>query len=90
MTFGKRRPTGYQGCERRREQRQRTDVFGLIVLPGTEVPCQVVDISSSGARLAVVSSFGLPMTFDLRAFGLRYRASVKRRIPGYLGVAFCE
>jgi hypothetical protein len=89
MSFGKRQPIGFGGVERRRDAREQTDLTAQIVLPtGQTVKCSVVNFSNTGARLAVVSAFGLPNTFQLRAAGRMYQVTVIRRGAGHIAVGF--
>ena len=67
MPFGKRRPSGYHGVERRRAARERSDVPAQILLPDYQsLHCFVTDYSPIGARIAIPSFFGLPDIFRLR------------------------
>ena len=89
MSFGKRQPTGYHGVERRRQIRQKVDLFAhVVLLTGQLVKCRVTDLSSAGARLAVPSVFGLPDAFQLRGLhGVSHIGLIHRGI-GYAGVEF--
>jgi hypothetical protein len=86
MSFGKRKAPGYGGVERRGGDRNPTDVGGEILLPGApSIPCRIVDLSKTGARLAVSSVFGIPHAFYLKARSERYRCEIIRK--GKLTVA---
>ena len=85
MPFGKWEP---KGVDRRREEREPTDVDATIILPGTIVMCRVADLSKTGARLLLTSILGIPEDFDLRVRGRTYRAKVVRKTPRGLGVKF--
>ena len=57
--------------ERRREPRVGIYKRGVIKFgaTGTELPCTVVDLTSSGAGLSVGTTFGLPQVFQLAIDG---------------------
>ncbi|KQP61575.1 MULTISPECIES: hypothetical protein [unclassified Methylobacterium] len=62
----------------RREARSETNWIALIrLLDGTELPCNVKDISKSGARLGVPASCVLPDTFMLKVVGRNFVCLVK-------------
>jgi PilZ domain len=88
MSFGKRQPIGFLGVERRHDSRQAVDCAAEILLPATQVKCRVFDISKTGARVSVASTFGLPTSFELRALGRTYHVSLARRSAGHVGVTF--
>jgi hypothetical protein len=85
VPFGKREA---KHVDRRREEREPTDVDATIILPGTIMMCRVVDSSKTGARLSLTSILGIPEEFDLRVRGQTYRAKVVRKTPRGLGVKF--
>ena len=83
MSFG-RRPT-----ERRSAPRQKIDMPGEILLPGRPSrPCQIIDLSRTGARLGLNSVFGIPDAFELRVGEQTFNATVVRKLPGRLHVKF--
>jgi hypothetical protein len=89
MSFGKRQRKGYGGIERRGGDRAPTDMPAEIILPdGTIVPCRVVDLSKTGARLSVSSILGIPEILELRNRGMTHRVQVVRRSPRSLSVKF--
>ena len=89
MSFGKRTPVGYPGPERRSAPRRELDLPGEIRLPGrSSRKCQILDISKTGARLAVNSVLGIPFSFELRAMGQTLGVTVVRKQPGKLHVKF--
>jgi hypothetical protein len=54
----------------RREERTATNWIALIRLfDGTEIPCNIKDISKSGAKLGVPEAYILPASFMLRILG---------------------
>lgn len=46
--------------DRRFESRQPTNVRGVVVAPGLELPCLIIDQSQAGLRLRLERSFALP------------------------------
>ncbi len=89
MSFGKRLPTGQPHLERRRARREKTDAVGEILVPGKPPQrCLSLDFSETGARLQLSSIFGVPNTFELRAFGRIYAARIVRRATRTLFVTF--
>jgi hypothetical protein len=89
MSFGKRRPAGYLGVERRRAVRMKMDGVGHVILRGGDMlKCRVRDISAIGACFTVASAFGLPETFELRVDGRSYHVGMVRRGTGHVGVTF--
>lgn len=73
----------------RREPRTETNWIALIrLMDGTELPCNVKDISKSGARLGVPQAFDLPETFMLKVVGRNFVCLVKLawRRGNYAGV----
>lgn len=60
-----------QAAEHRREVRRSVHLRGLIKSgpTGQDRPCTVHDLSSQGAGLSVVSTFGLPQSFWLTLEG---------------------
>lgn len=62
----------------RREERREPDWIALIRLPdGTEIPTTVKDISPSGARLTVPSSYTLPDQFMFKVVGRDFVCAVR-------------
>ena len=89
MSFGKREPVGFHGVDRRRYARQPADVAARILLAaGQTLKCQITNYSRCGARLSVLTAFGLPDEFDLRAAGRLYHVRIARRGIGHVGVMF--
>jgi hypothetical protein len=89
MTFGKRQSSGFGGVERRGGLREARDLSAQILLAhGKIIQCRVIELSTTGARLAVTSMFGIPDTFELRAAGRTYRVKVTRRAIRSVGVKF--
>lgn len=73
----------------RREPRNETNWIALIrLLDGTEISCNVKDISKSGARLGVPTRYELPETFMLKVVGRNFVCLVKLawRRGNYAGV----
>jgi hypothetical protein len=90
MSFGRRAPVGYGGPERRSAPRVKLELSGQILVPGHfSRACRVIDRSMAGARLAVTSVFGIPVSFELRVAGQTVRATVVRKQSGRLHVKFC-
>ena len=46
--------------DRRFESRQPTNVRGVVVAPGLELPCLIIDQSQAGLRLRLDRGFALP------------------------------
>lgn len=89
MSFGKRRPTGQRFLERRKARREETHATGEILVPGKPPQdCLIAQFSETGARLQLSSLFGTPSSFELRAFGSIYKASVIRKGSHTLFVRF--
>lgn len=77
------------GAVPRREERMATNWIGMIRLfDGTEIPCNVKDISKSGAKLGVPSSWDLPPAFMLKIVGRDFvmRVSLAWRRGHFAGV----
>ncbi|MBB2961628.1 PilZ domain-containing protein [Methylobacterium sp. R2-1] len=73
----------------RREERTSTNWIALIRLfDGTEIPCNVKDISKSGAKLGVPETYVLPSAFMLRIVGRDFvlRVNLAWRRGNYAGV----
>ncbi len=73
----------------RREARMATNWIAMIRLfDGTEIPCNVKDISKSGAKLGVPSSWELPPAFMLKVVGRDFvmRVTLAWRRGNYAGV----
>ena len=73
----------------RREERTSTNWIALIRLfDGTEIPCNVKDISKSGAKLGVPEAYALPPCFMLRILGRDFilRVNLAWRRGNYAGV----
>jgi len=89
MPFGKRRPSGYPGFERRRQTREKVDFSAYVVLPsGQLVKCRLTDCSSWGARISIPSALALPDAFELRGIGRQCHARLVHRGIGTAGVEF--
>lgn len=83
-----RSPSGSDFVERR-EPRSETNWIALIRLPdGTELSCNIKDISKSGARIGVPEAYELPDTFMLKVIGRNFVCLVKLawRRGNYAGV----
>ena len=53
------------------------------------MPCEIIDVSISGAQLAVETVLGIPSTFILRIpTGEEIEVDVVRKSPGKLGVQY--
>lgn len=73
----------------RREERMSTNWIAMIRLfDGTEIPCNVKDISKSGAKLGVPSTWDLPASFMLKVLGRDFvlRVTLAWRRGNYAGV----
>ncbi len=73
----------------RREERTTTNWIAMIRLfDGTEIPCNVKDISKSGAKLGVPASYELPATFMIKILGRDFvlRVNLAWRRGNYAGV----
>ena len=73
----------------RREERTSTNWIALIRLfDGTEIPCNVKDISKSGAKLGVPAAYELPSAFMIRIIGRDFvlRVNLAWRRGNYAGV----
>lgn len=92
MPFGKR--SGSKSTpprERRQHRRRPVNGPALIIIPSNWqiLPCEIVDVSMSGAQLAVASVLGIPSYFILRlSTGQEFEVEVVRRSPGKLGVKY--
>lgn len=92
MPFGKRlgsKPT--ERRERRRHTRRPVAGRAEIVIPSNWeiLPCEIIDVSMSGAQLAVATVLGIPSTFILRLpTGEEFEVEVVRKSPGKLGVMY--
>ncbi len=92
MGFGRRQPLGFSGAERRRASRNEMRRPGYIIIDRDQmIPCNVRDISRTGARLEVASTtstFGLTQQLALRFNGHRYWAKVVWQTRSSMGVQF--
>ncbi|KQQ27209.1 hypothetical protein ASF53_20165 [Methylobacterium sp. Leaf123] len=73
----------------RREERTSTNWIALIRLfDGTEIPCNIKDISKSGAKLGVPAAYELPAAFMIRIIGRDFvlRVNLAWRRGNYAGV----
>lgn len=85
------RSKGAHGRERRREARVPVRVAATIVLSSNRsVPCQTVDVSTSGARLDLPRDRILPSEFEvvIPARKIRRRAKLVWRAEDTLGIQF--
>jgi hypothetical protein len=76
--------------ERRRSPRKKVLKTGYIVF-SDKVPkleCAVRDISETGARVQVSTTFGLPANFDFILDGVRRPCRVVWRTDTRMGLAF--
>lgn len=67
--------------ERRAEPRRPSNVAGVVVAPGLEVGCIIIDVSDSGMRLRLSRNLALPeqvIVVEIGA-GLAHEAKVVRR-----------
>ena len=93
MPFGKRpgpspKP---EGRERRRHRRRLVNGPAEIIIPANWqiVPCEIADVSMSGAQLIVATVLGIPSTFILRLpTGQEREVEVVRKSAGRLGVIY--
>ena len=92
MSFGKRPgPKPTEGRERRRHRRRPISGPAEIIIPANweVIPCEIVDVSMSGAQLAVASVLGIPSNFILRLpTGQEIDVEVVRRTPRKLGIKY--
>ena len=73
----------------RADERKNTNWIGMIrLLDGTEIPCNVRDISKSGAKLGVPQSYVLPKKFMFKVIGRDFvcLVSLAWRKGDYAGV----
>ncbi|CAO4165392.1 PilZ domain-containing protein [Methylorubrum aminovorans] len=73
----------------RREERTVTNWIAMIRLfDGTEIPCNIKDISKSGAKLGVPEAYTLPASFMLRILGRDFvlKVNLAWRRGNYAGV----
>jgi hypothetical protein len=76
-----------------RAERKATNWIALLRTPdGTEIPCNVKDVSSSGARLGVPAHYELPPTFMLKVVGRDFvcRVRLAWRKGDYVGVQIAQ
>ena len=76
--------------ERRSAPRMRVLKSAKIILTdkAPKIECAVRNISDSGARLQVSTSYGIPSTFDLVYDGVRRHCRVAWMHATLIGVAF--
>jgi hypothetical protein len=87
MSFGKRKPAGFLGAERRSRERRHGPVPAHIVLSsGDLISCCLTNFSERGARVSVTSVMLVPDNFQLLIDGNAYAAEVVRRAVGSVGV----
>ena len=61
-----------------RAQRRETSWIAVLRKPdGVEIPCNVKDVSKTGARIGVPASYDLPATFMLKVVGMDFVCRVK-------------
>ncbi|HJE23635.1 MAG TPA: PilZ domain-containing protein [Methylorubrum populi] len=85
---GNERPAA-PGHIARREERSATNWIAIIRLfDGTEIPCNIKDISKSGAKLGVPETYELPSSFMLKIVGRDFvlRVTLAWRRGNYAGV----
>lgn len=71
-------PSDTSGIVRRCEERASTNWIALVRLPdGTEIPCNVKDVSPSGARLGIPGTVPLPEMFMLKVVGRDFVCQVR-------------
>lgn len=73
----------------RREERKETNWIAVIrLLDGTEIACNVKDVSPSGARLGIPSTQELPDTFMMKVVGRDFVCLVRQawRRGNFVGV----
>lgn len=73
----------------RREERKDTNWIAVIrLLDGTEIACNVKDVSPSGARLGIPSTQELPDTFMMKVVGRDFVCLVRQawRRGNFVGV----
>lgn len=72
------KPEQASGHVARREERREPDWIAMIRLPdGSEIPTTVKDISPSGARLTMPSSYTLPDRFMFKVVGRDFVCAVQ-------------
>jgi hypothetical protein len=88
MSFGKSKT--YKGPDRRRSPRERVSLRADIILAtGRRIPCQIVDRSATGMRIALTSMLGIPDRFDLQVESAEpVDVFVVRRQTGEVFVSF--
>jgi hypothetical protein len=72
-----------------RPQRNETNWIAIIrTSDGVEIPCNVKDVSKTGAKIGVPASYDLPETFMLKVIGKDFvcRVSLAWRKGNYAGV----
>jgi len=89
MTPGKRHhPPGSAGADRRAAPRERVSAEAEILLKTGTIKCRLVDISETGARLAIGRTFGLPQRLHIRIGRLSFEATLVRSKTGEIAVRF--
>ena len=85
-TFGKRQSASATGMERRQSSRRKTSVDGKIILGSRKsLKCAIVDMSNTGALLAVASMKESPRRLSSRT--MRPQARRSRGPPGKTRIA---
>jgi hypothetical protein len=88
LLAGWRLQRGFRADERRREPRTPVYIVALMNAAGVEHKCIVLDISASGARIAVARPKGLPDDVLVCIRGRIHKCRVIWRSDGEIGVEF--
>ncbi|WP_409566794.1 PilZ domain-containing protein [Methylobacterium sp. E-046] len=75
----------------RKQFRVETSAMAEIIPSfGPPIPCRLIDLSLDGARINVISVFGIPDDFDVKfiATGETLSARVVWRRPNQIGLTF--
>ncbi len=88
MTESKEQPETAQHVARREPRNPTNWIATIRLLDGTEIPCNVKDVSKSGAKVGVPASQALPPVFMLRIIGRDFLCLVRLawRRGNYAGV----
>lgn len=88
MTNEQESPTPQEAVKRREDRNPTNWIATIRLRDGTEIPCNVKDVSKSGARIGVPAARVLPDTFMLRIIGRDFLCLVKLawRRGNYAGV----
>jgi hypothetical protein len=91
MEFGKRIAKNQTAAttDRRAARRSPADLRAELLIPGRPSrECRVIDLSTSGARLMCPSSFGIPLTFEIRIQNKTFTARIVHRSSRTISVKF--